>query len=360
MTDSSLAQHRTVKPVCITRPLKNLERLQKIAPHLFTEHGKQDFTTLVSYDLLKILHTEEGKKRIKAEPRLSDILKSISVLGAGLFTYGPLFSGTIYIVQPRFTIYYDGNLPLYVGDDDMATILNYATNAVQPISTFAGQYGKNKISVHPQVLEYPIPLDSAYHTSVDVTHWVSGVKSMYNLPQENSCVAFIIPQGIRDINLPPARGFGYHAKAEIPFMYVTVEGENFTIEDRDNHYAECLSHEIAELVVDPNADYENPEVCDPCASNCNNEYLVFFDQNLNYIKTALTYGTPRDFPYYFFIAAVVQPHYAYGPPPYGCIPLEYPAERLKACSYGFPLDHLFKRPRHDRPLPWLPRPKPTN
>jgi hypothetical protein len=40
-----------------------------------------------------------------------------------------------------------------------------------------------------------------------------------------------------------------------------------------------VSHEIAEMVVDPNVDPISPEVCAPCDLNCSVLYRIYFDSN---------------------------------------------------------------------------------
>ena len=64
-----------------------------------------------------------------------------------------------------------------------------------------------------------------------------------------------------------------------PYCYSLVFTENLTIADPGHFYADKLSHEIAEMIVDPKGDDSNPEVCDPCAGNCNNIWFTLFDNN---------------------------------------------------------------------------------
>ncbi len=86
----------------------------------------------------------------------------------------------------------------------------------------------------------------------------------------------------------------YHSITDngTPYCYSLVFGENLSVAD-NNHtvnnqanekvYAHTLSHEVAEMVVDPRGDDSNPEVCDPCATNCNSFNLFeLFDQNCVY------------------------------------------------------------------------------
>ena len=44
-----------------------------------------------------------------------------------------------------------------------------------------------------------------------------------------------------------------------------------------------VSHEMAEMIVDPKVDGQNPEVCDPCDINCNNLTRVYFNAADNFL-----------------------------------------------------------------------------
>jgi hypothetical protein len=78
-----------------------------------------------------------------------------------------------------------------------------------------------------------------------------------------------------------------------PYCYCLVFGQGLSIAD-NNHtingvpnekvYAHILSHEIAEMVVDPKGNDENPEVCDACAGNCNISLFNLFDQNCVFLS----------------------------------------------------------------------------
>jgi hypothetical protein len=77
-----------------------------------------------------------------------------------------------------------------------------------------------------------------------------------------------------------ANGYHWLTGDGTPYCYVTVSGQNLTIGDLPNQfYAMALSHEIAEMVVDPYTNHANPEVCDACSGNCSQDLFANFDQN---------------------------------------------------------------------------------
>ena len=91
-------------------------------------------------------------------------------------------------------------------------------------------------------------------------------------------------------------------------------GENLTVADNnhasangptDKVYAHMLSHEIAEMVVDPLADDSNPEVCDACAGNCNNDQFDLFDQSGAFMGGTTNTASATGFS--FFIISIVRP-----------------------------------------------------
>jgi hypothetical protein len=104
----------------------------------------------------------------------------------------------------------------------------------------------------------------------------------------------------------PNKGIGgFHGKANTPFCFCNVYGQNFTISDDQNSYAQILSHEIAEMTVDPLANVVNPEVCDACAGNCRNLGLDFFDNHDQFINGSQ--NLPPGFSYVYFINSIIRP-----------------------------------------------------
>ena len=130
----------------------------------------------------------------------------------------------------------------------------------------------------------------------------------------NTCIVILSPSVRGSFRNACADGFGadgYHLKANVPYIFCYVYGQNLTVADRETYYAGTLSHEIEETIVDPDPRGEspNPEVADPCWGNCNNLWRSFFDNNDNYIKSVEDI-IPTDLAYSYYINAVVQPSWA--------------------------------------------------
>ena len=67
-----------------------------------------------------------------------------------------------------------------------------------------------------------------------------------------------------------------------------------------------VSHEVAEMVVDPNVDGANPEVCDPCDINCNNLTRCYFDTSDGILGSNQD-SPPGGFTFSYYTCAVVKP-----------------------------------------------------
>jgi hypothetical protein len=100
---------------------------------------------------------------------------------------------------------------------------------------------------------------------------------------------------------------GYHGLSPggVPYIFVNVTGSGFTLQDLQDYYALAVSHEIAEMVVDPRADGSNPEVCDGCGPNCEPVLRDYFDAAGAYLKTSVAFPPP--FGFGFYINAIVKP-----------------------------------------------------
>jgi hypothetical protein len=135
--------------------------------------------------------------------------------------------------------------------------------------------------------------------------WVNAVVAQNSLPR-NSCVAVLNPRGVVNTDADVTKGIGgYHSIANVPYLFVNVTGENLAVDDRMGLYALALSHEIAEVAVDPQADSVNPEVCDACGPNCQTVWIDYFDSAASYVATSQAFPPP--FAYRFFINGIVKP-----------------------------------------------------
>jgi hypothetical protein len=286
--------------VCATRAIKNAKHLQRVVPNLMPkDEPAEGFGSILPLTALASLHRADRDAKLTgpfagvAFPRL---------LTAG---FKPLFSGTLFFVRVFFTVQNQNNAVISVSAADMTTALQYASRAVVPISEYASQYGPNSISVNSKILSFSVTLPGNTYNDAQLQTFVNMIASQQKLPS-SACVVILNPLGIVNTSGSLSNGVGgYHSKANVTYIFVNVAGQNLAISDPPFDYAGSVSHEIAEMVVDPQADVSNPEVCDPCGPNCVSTFLDYFDPSGTYIATSQQFPPP--FPYAFFINGIVQP-----------------------------------------------------
>lgn len=246
----------------------------------------------------------------------------------------PLFQGTLHFVRMLFYVEPTNTEVVAVNIGDVQTAIQYATLAAVPISEYASQYGPNSLEVSQTMLNYGIAVTNLVYNDDAVRAWVDDILNQNKLAAGSSCIVILNPPRALNTDADATKGYqGYHGKASSPYCFVNVHGSNFTVADPpDNtdkdHFALSLSHELAEMTVDPDAS-SNPEVCDPCGPNCQRTWRDYFiapspTPTDSYLATSQDW--PPSFNYSFFINAIVQSASAsscpapeaacqYGPPP---------------------------------------------
>jgi hypothetical protein len=285
-----------------TRALKNARFLQATAPEIFRKDPQASgFGTGIPMNILLNLHRlRHNSPLLNRHPEVADFLKAHRLPMPSRGTRDALFSGTVHFAQVTFNT--TGGA-LVVPTADMNTILQYAQHAVVPISEYAtAQYGSNKISVSPILLTYTANVPTATFTDADLQGWVNDMVVANSLPA-NSCIYVICPQGISANEV--GGNAGYHSLANIPYIVAGVYATGLTLQDEADVYAMVVSHEMAEMVVDPKVDGQNPEVCDPCDINCSNLTRVYFDVDDNFLGVNQL-SPPGGFNFAYYICAVVK------------------------------------------------------
>ena len=164
---------------------------------------------------------------------------------------------------------------------------------------------------------------------------VNDIIGQNKLPHDRSCVIVINPKGAVNTD---ADAQGYHDKGDAPYCYVEPLFYPFTIEDRANSYAGTLTHEVAEMVCNPDAALIDDEVCDGCDVNCIKDktwYNFFLNPSPtlanSYIGSVLqpVARIPDNLRYTFYITGVASPDQSDDcpPTPTGC---GYPPPRPTA------------------------------
>lgn len=211
-----------------------------------------------------------------------------------------LFNGTIHFVNINFST---PNGKYGVSSSDVDVAKQYLVTISSIVTKYCNQYGSNNIGIDDSIIPLDVQLTAQTYTDADLQNWTNKLLSGY----QTGSHAFVFlnpPSGVENSDAPVSQGvLGYHGYANCTYIFVNCLGSGFTEQDPNQLYAVALSHELAEMVVDPTANLENPEVCDPCAGNCGILYLNYFDNNSNYI----TSGAIPPPSYAFYISTIVTP-----------------------------------------------------
>ncbi len=311
MATPSFPIRGTIARISATRALKNASFLQQQAARILPAGTPvPDFVHLIPMRTLGQLHRSSRPSSLVRDPQIERILDHVTFPRITGILSDPLFSGDLFFVQIQFTVRDAGNAVFSVGQTDILTAIDYATRAAIPIHLYASQYGPNSIAVDTGILNFPVKLDSYTYTDKQLSGWINTIVVQDHLPS-NACVVILNPQRVTNTDADPSQGIGgYHGKANVPYIFVNLFGQGLSVADQEQFYALALSHEIAEMTVDPQANLVNPDVCDPCGPNCQNVFVAYFRGDGTYIGTQQASGFPPgppNFPYVFMVNAIVKP-----------------------------------------------------
>ncbi len=248
--------------LCVTRAMKNARHLQANAPQIIPKaEPPEGFGSRVPRELLAKLHTPVPKVELDRVPGLLAALAKTPIPRPRNAAAAPLFRGTLVFASVDF-VTRKGTVS--IGSGDLATAMDFARLAAEPMMKYAGQYGPNQVAVRDAAVPFAANVPGGRYNDQTLQGWVNSIVRAGALPPD-TCVVVLNPQGVVNTDADPSQGVGgYHGMAQVPYAFVNAMGSSFTVRDEANIYALALSHEMSEMVVDPHADLANPEVCDPC------------------------------------------------------------------------------------------------
>jgi hypothetical protein len=294
--------------------MKVLKHLHRMVPKTIPRSALHALEQLPS-SVLSGLHTNSDWARVTNDAKLKDWLNENPIPVPNARVSGPLFNGTLVFAR---IVFRRANQPDFsITMADMQTAVSYATFAVVPIQRYASQYGANSTKVSPNIIEFTATLTGNAFTVEELERWVEQVaQTARDNHVPNPCIVIL-----HDRSLPTTPTFtnnpnAFHSSTGngTPYCYCLVFGQNLSVADnnhtidnrmREKVYAHSVSHEIAEMIVDPIAGISNPEVCDACAGNCSNELFDLFDQNGVFMGGTADTASATGFR--FFINSVVRP-----------------------------------------------------
>jgi hypothetical protein len=299
---------------CATRATKVLKYLHRTVPTTIPRSSLQALETLPS-SVLSGLHIAPDWDKVTKDEALVNWLKKNPIPPPRREVAGALFNGTLVFARIIFVRANQPDFSVSLADEQVA--VDYATLAVVPIQRYASQYGPNSVSVSKTIFPFIATLTGDSFTQGDLEGWVDQVAQTARASQvTNPCVVVL-----HDRSRPATPTYTNHSDAYhlmtshgTPYCYCLVFGQNLSVADNnhtigskttDKVYAHILSHEIAEMVVDPLGDVSNPEVCDACAGNCNISLFDLFDQDGVFIGGTADTASATGFS--FFINPIVRP-----------------------------------------------------
>jgi hypothetical protein len=303
-----------MKTLCATRSMKVLKYLHRMIPTTIPRSSLHDLERLPS-TVLSSLHTATDWHRVTKDETLINWLSNNPIPAPRAKVSSALFNGTLVFARIVFS---RANQPDFsVSMADIQVAVSYATLAVAPIQRYASQYGPNSVSVSPTIIPLTVTLTGDSFSDDDIQGWVDKLaKTAHDNQVTNPCIVILHDRSLSTSPTNTSDKNAYHSISAngTPYCFCLVFGQNLSVAD-NNHtinnrptekvYAHILSHEIAEMVVDPLADASNPEVCDACAGNCNNDLFDLFDQNGAFMGGTADTASATGFS--FFINSIVRP-----------------------------------------------------
>ena len=283
---------------CVTRLLKNARFLQRAEIGALPEvEPPEGFGSMISLGDLRRLHMMEPEE---ARAALGNRPLARRPPRPGIKAVSPLFAGTLRFVQATFV---SSGVSYAVPPADQQTAVRYATLAAVPISQYASQYGPNSLALDGNAIAFQATLAGGKYNDQTLSGWTDRIAQEQGL-KPDSCLAFLNPVGVKNTDADASQGvLGYHnvSGSGVPYIFVNVMGKGLTVRDEKDVYAVALSHEMAEMTVDPRADESNPEISDDCSGNCNVDHRDYFGPDGAWVGGAPT----KD--YAFFIDGIVKP-----------------------------------------------------
>lgn len=316
--------------ICGTRIIKNANQIRAIDPTIFAaKQPNEGFSSVVPIEILRRFHTMQPDQ-LQNFSALRAVKQKIlaqtapqGVSPEGIIFSDPSFKGTVYFVKVMF---WPKTAILSVSDADIAVMHQYLTIAAPAIAQYAAQYGENKLDVSSTILNLTVDVPSSKYDDDDLKRWLMSLFNQHkDLTPDRTCMIIFNPPGVINTDGALSNGIlAYHNDVGIlnnpssptagsdasPYCFVNVTGSNLSLADRTNSFADSLSHEVAEMIADPKVSHTNPEICDGCAGNCNNDWRSYFSANPSggfaYLRS-LKGPPPATLQYDFFTAAVAQP-----------------------------------------------------
>jgi hypothetical protein len=297
-----------VKAKCSSTARRVYQFVRAAVPEGFPAEALKELDQLPAESWRAFAHGENARILVR-NPLLANLLEGITLPRVATTASTPLFNGTIIFVQVVFDT--ASKTGLMISNDNILSMALYVRSAMVPIQQYASQYGICSANVQVTFVTIQKTIVGPVFPDSDIGEWADKIVADYGF--KNACLVF--PFDISDTSRPnpqslvtPVNGFidgGYHTRTGSGTTYcvVAVSGSTVQMLDVDGYYAEFLSHELAEMMVNPTGGFGNPEVCDGCSDgNCSNGRRIGFGRQNEYLGDA----TSQLFGKYYYIAGIAK------------------------------------------------------
>lgn len=214
-----------------------------------------------------------------------------------------LFGGSVTVVRLSISA---GSRQYSIRSEDAEVVRSYLGSACAPIGSYLGSYGPTDLTIDDHILDYPVELPRGVYNDTLLAGWLDGLVRSGAIPTARTALVVLAPPGPLNMDADPGRGsIGYHAAASVPYAFVNVAAGPLRRQDATDAFALATSHSLAELVADPLADLQRPEVCDPCGPNCRLPVRAYFGAGGAFVAASSEF--PPSAPYDLFVHAIVAP-----------------------------------------------------
>jgi hypothetical protein len=274
--------------LCQTRFLKTARFLQRTAP-----------------DVLPPGEPVEGFRSILdgSDPSMRYLLRD--ALGPGKVP--PLRSaptptelrGPLLLLSPIFET---RKGPFSVPESDVAVIVEYLRRAVSLVGRYLAPYATIELEGPLPPVPVRVPLATNRFSDAQVASWVAAAAT--TRPGAAGCVVLAPGAVVNSDADASTSARGYHAVARIPYLFLNVPGARLQLDDPADAFALALSHHLLEMASDPLAEFENPELCDPCSATTERACRNYFGGGGEYLASGAVF--PPGIPYAFFLQGVAR------------------------------------------------------
>ncbi|HEV2449125.1 MAG TPA: hypothetical protein VGU43_01795 [Thermoplasmata archaeon] len=202
---------------------------------------------------------------------------------------GPPFAGGVRLVVPAFVT----RKGVYQVDErDVDVLQEYLRRALVPLYRYVGGAAGQAPKLEDEVERPSSRLLSNRFSDAMLRGWS---ESLGQRVPTTTALVVVAPPNVVHSDCDPSEGAtAYHSVARHPYVYLPLTGTHLTVADGEGRFALALSHALAELLGDPNAEFTTPELCDGGPTPRAQTMANYFSTNGSYLGSGPAANPPTD------------------------------------------------------------------